>query len=405
MKKNIVMLTSAVCMFAAGAAAALPEWAAGSYKGQVRNWCNDSSFSVYGEASLNVASNGKVSGDIVFADGASGKASGKFDVQAVSDGEVLMTAGFRWYDERGKADGSTTSSIKILLASSGVSLVFEDNDDEEDDWDDKCPVAGTLAKTGSGADMPAAWQKARKLMGVATRAMPPPYNVQGVFELKCGKANKQGVAKVSATLTALDGKKTSYKAQSVDVTGTTAAVEFNGMSITIDGESFTGGEAVPGGLSVRSSVVGGNWTEGTATATVDAGDLSAFSGTVLSGLLPIVEVAPVSGGKWKFAKAASVKWAKPKKGAALPEIYDAASGKGLLVDTAKGANLSGLKLTYTPKKGTFKGSFNVYALEGEGKATKLKKHKLNVSGVVVDGAGYGMATCRRPSVQWPMTVN
>ena len=95
-----------------------------------------------------------------------------------------------------------------------------------------------------------------------------------------------------------------------------------------------------------------------------------------------------------FAKAASVKWAKPK----------GASEKELVVDTSKGKNLSGLKLTYTPKKGTFKGSFNVYALEGSGAATKLKKYKLNVNGVVVGGIGCGVATSKKPAIAWPLTV-
>ena len=131
---------------------------------------------------------------------------------------------------------------------------------------------------------------------------------------------------------------------------------------------------------------------------------SAFSGEVLSEFIPMYEVAAVSGGKWKFAKAASVKWAKPKKGAALPAIYDEASGKGLVVDTSKGTNFSGLKLASTPKKGTFKGSFNVYALVGTGSATKLKKYKLNVNGVVVDGTGHGSAICKSPALIWPVKV-
>ena len=124
-----------------------------------------------------------------------------------------------------------------------------------------------------------------------------------------------------------------------------------------------------------------------------------------SGLLPNSEQATAAGGKWSFAKAAGVKWAKPKKGAEQPEEFDPESGKGLIVDTSKGANLSGLKLTYTPKKGTFKGSFKVYALEGEGKATKLKKYTVNVTGVVVGGVGYGVATCKKPAAgPWTVTV-
>ena len=81
------------------------------------------------------------------------------------------------------------------------------------------------------------------------------------------------------------------------------------------------------------------------------------------------------------------------------------SGKGLVVDETKGkTNLSGMKLTYTPKKGTFKGSFKVYVLEGTGKATKLKKYTVKVSGVVVDGVGYGIATCKKPAISWSVLV-
>ena len=106
-----------------------------------------------------------------------------------------------------------------------------------------------------------------------------------------------------------------------------------------------------------------------------------------------------------FNKAASVKWAKPNKDVAKPDIYDEDSQKGLIVDTSKGkTNLSGLKLTYTPKKGTYKGKFTVYVLEGSGKATKLKKYTFNVTGVVVDGIGYGVATSKKPTANWSVTV-
>ena len=154
---------------------------------------------------------------------------------------------------------------------------------------------------------------------------------------------------------------------------------------------------------MQSADVGGNWSKGGTKVYVDATSASLPAGT-LEDLLPAGEPVVAAGGKWKFDKAASVKWAKPKKGAAQPEIYDEASGKGLVVDTTKGKNLSGLKLTYTPKKGTFKGSFNVYALEGAGSATKLKKYKLSVSGVVVNGTGYGTAVCKNPAISWSVTV-
>ena len=237
--------------------------------------------------------------------------------------------------------------------------------------------------------------------------------VVGIVELKLGKVNaKKKTSKVSGSVTTLDGKKHKITAFNVtEIDGTTPKAvslevkDFGAMAITIGGEQFAG---AMGKYHVQSAVVGGNAT-GTGTKVyVDAGGASggrALPEGTLEELLPDGEPVVASGGKWKFAKAASVKWAKPKKGAALPERYDEASGKGLIVDDTKGkTNLSAMKLTYTPKKGTFKGSFKVYALEGAGKATKLKKYTVKVSGVVVDGVGYGTATCKKPAVSWSVTV-
>ena len=252
---------------------------------------------------------------------------------------------------------------------------------------------------------PYAAPKAVTLSGVAYDGC----DVVGIVELKLGKVNaKKKTSKVSGSVTTLDGKKHTAKGVTVaGIDGTapaTVVLEVKGlgtMAVAIGGDKFAGSL---GAYHVQSASVGGAWAGGSAVASVDPGDLSVFAGNVLSDFLPTHEVAAVSGGKWKFDKAASVKWAKPKKGAALPEIYDEASEKGLVVDTAKGSNLSGLKLTYTPKKGTFKGSFSVYALEGAGSATKLKKYKVNVTGVVVGGVGYGVATSKKPAVSWPLTV-
>ena len=233
--------------------------------------------------------------------------------------------------------------------------------------------------------------------------------VVGIVELKLGKVNaKKGTSKVSGTLTTLDGKK--HKSTAVNLTGIDGTLpkdvslevkDFGTMLITIGGTQFAGSM---GKYHVQSAVVGGNWSKGGTKVHVDATSASLPAGA-LEELLPDGEPVTASGGKWKFAKAASVKWAKPKMGAAQPEMYDEASGKGLIVDTSAGkTNLSAMKLTYTPKKGTFKGSFKVYALEGEGKATKLKKYTVKVSGVVVGGVGYGTATCKTPALNWAVTV-
>ena len=229
----------------------------------------------------------------------------------------------------------------------------------------------------------------------------------GIVELKLGKVNK-GKGKVSGTVTTLDGKKHAIKSYNVTEIGGAASKavslevkDFDKMNVTIGGTRFAGSM---GGYHVQSADVGGDWTKDSATVHLAATSAALPAGT-REELLPNGETAKVTGGKWTFAKAAGVKWAKPKKDAALPDVYDETSQKGLIIDTDNGkTNKSGLKLTYTPKKGTFKGSFKVYALEGAGKATKLKKYTVNVSGVVVGGIGYGTATCKKPMVSWSVTV-
>ena len=236
-------------------------------------------------------------------------------------------------------------------------------------------------------------------------------DVLGVVELKLGKVNaNKGTGKVSGSLMTLDGKAHKIAAFNLaEIDGTTPKAvslevkDFGTMSVTIGGTQFAGSM---GKYHVQSGTVGGNWSKSGAKVYVDGGrGATALPAGTLEGLLPGGEPVIAAGGKWKFAKAANVKWAKPKKGAALPERYDAESGKGLLIDTSGDkTNLSAMKLTYTPKKGTFKGSFKVYALEGAGKATKLKKYTVKVSGVVVGGVGHGVATCKNPAVSWAVTV-
>ncbi len=54
---------------------------------------------------------------------------------------------------------------------------------------------------------------------------------------------------------------------------------------------------------------------------------------------------------------------------------------GVLDDSKAGANPSGLKLTYSAKDGSFKGSFKAYSVV----AGKLKSTTVNVSGEGVRG--------------------
>jgi len=232
-------------------------------------------------------------------------------------------------------------------------------------------------------------------------------SVVGIVELKLGKINaRKGTSRVSGAVTLLDGKRYTIKGfvaavrAAEPLTVSLEVKKVGTLSVTIGGEQFAG---TLGSWHAQTAIVGGNWTSAP-TVSVDASDLSMIPGTVLDALLPNAEKGVSSGTRWTFAKATSVKWAKPKVGE-TPVVLDAASGKGLLVDTTKDrTNPSGMKLTYTAKKGTFKGSFKVYALEGSGASTKLKKYTLKVGGVVVNGVGYGSATCKRPAITWSVTV-
>ena len=232
-------------------------------------------------------------------------------------------------------------------------------------------------------------------------------SVVGIVELKLGKINaRKGTSRVSGAVTLLDGKRNTIKGVLAAVNAAAPLAvslevkKVGTLSVTIGGEQFAG---TLGSWHAQTANVGGNWNSAP-TVSVDASDLSMIPGTVLDALLPNAEKGVSSGTRWTFAKATSVKWAKPKAGE-TPVVLDAASGKGLLVDTTKDrTNLSGMKLTYTAKKGTFKGSFKVYALEGSGASTKLKKYTLKVGGVVVNGVGYGSATCKRPAITWSVTV-
>ena len=233
-------------------------------------------------------------------------------------------------------------------------------------------------------------------------------NVVGIVELKLAKVNTRSQSgRISGSITGLDGKRSTMKAVKITnidgVSPKRVSLEVKNlgtMTVTIGGTKFAG---TLGGYHVQSVEVGGNWNASTANVVVDVDDLSMFTGEVVDDLLPLDEVANVSGGKWKFARAATVKWTKVKAGV-TPLVSDA-SGYGLVVDTKKGSNLSSMKLTYNSKKGTFNGSFKVYELQGASPRIKLKKYTVKVSGVVVDGVGTGMATCKKPSIDWPVTVS
>ena len=92
--------------------------------------------------------------------------------------------------------------------------------------------------------------------------------------------------------------------------------------------------------------------------------------------LPDGIAVTVSGAKWTLPKAGKVVYVK---------------GTTDVDESKAGENPSGLKLTYKAKDGTFKGSFKAYEdVNGKPKATTV-----NVTGVLIDGVGYGSATIKK----------
>ena len=245
------------------------------------------------------------------------------------------------------------------------------------------------------------------ISGMTTRHYKKPQTLMGVvwtddgvavLSIKTGKISNRGIVAVSGSVMGMDGKKRSVKSAKLQVDGderlhgTLQVKDGSTIDITIDEDEMWGTWK---GMSFDSSDddVGGMFDsdrELTFYFPEDIAEADVPDGTVME-LLPESADVAVKNGKMATAKAASVKWTKPKRGAPLPEIYDEVSGKGLVVDMSGGkTNLSGLKLTYTPKTGVFKGSFKVYAVQGN----KLKKYAAKVSGLVVNGTGFGLATIK-----------
>ena len=316
-----------------------------------------------------------------------------------------------------------------------IATSFHVNDTDDDEgMPAECTAYVAQGSSGWGVAIPGRWKGIRiayspgaadgmPLAGVFDLAFAKVQTVAGALYdkngcfagtvwLKAGTKNVNGVVKVSGTVMLLNGKKVAAKVATLqDGRATLVFKEPVGtleLAMSEDGAFVCEGV----GYTMDYGAIGGNWTRDDAAVYVDFGDDDVDDDSLPDGTLTALlpddedgEPVILTGGKWAFAKAASVKWAKPKKGAELPKIYDEASGKGLIVDTSRDrTNLSGLKLTYMPKTGQFKGSFKVYALEGEGKATKLKKYTANIVGFVADGVGIGQATMKNPAASWAVEV-
>ena len=213
-------------------------------------------------------------------------------------------------------------------------------------------------------------------------------NVAGVIQLKVAKPNaKKHNAKVSGSVTLLDGKKRTMKAAAANVAADkpiSANLSVKGLGTLCVMIGDDGFEGSVGGYTVAAAKVGGKWTRTDTKVYAVATSATLPPGTVES-LLPDGVSVRVKGGKWAFDKAASITY---KKGVLSGD------------NDPKKPNRSAMKLTYTPKTGLFKGSFKVYAVQGG----KLKKYTVKVTGVVVDGEGTGVGKLAKPAASWRVSV-
>lgn len=202
----------------------------------------------------------------------------------------------------------------------------------------------------------------------------------GVMALKIGKANKKGVFKIGGTLTTLDGKKHSIR-------GVRPQVLFDGRTYYDIMVKDYGAMSVKLYANGFSCTLSSGWTARPANiSSLPSGDmvfrLDPYPGSIngqniiLTQYLPQNLSAQSTGTKLKVAaKAGKVIY---KKG---------------VVSVSKGGepNPSGLKLSYSAKAGTWRGSFNIYSIENG----KLKKYAAKITGVTIEGQGYGVVTFKK----------
>ena len=311
-----------------------------------------------------------------------GKANAKTGLAAVKATVVVGAAKVSLKSDGGKvaiaANGPTTVSLvggescEVTLGAEGLSGSYGSyqidgarNFFASKDKGEQGAANGILEKWIGAVNV--AWREEG-----AARSAIAPYQTLSVT------IGKKGKAKVAVTLA--DGTKATANAQLL------VGEEWLCVPVVVTKKmnlAFTvwlprnGGAALVDGLS--GDVVVGKPGALVANAAFRVGKSAALwqqiPGKVLTDYLPDGMAVTQSGAKWTLPKAGKVQKAKD----------------GTIDSSKLGENPSALKLTYKAKDGSFKGSFKVYADNGG----KLKATTVNVSGIVVNGVGYGTATIKK----------
>ena len=222
----------------------------------------------------------------------------------------------------------------------------------------------------------------------------------GTASLKLSKLSKKGVVKVSLSISEFAGLRVSASFTAKpnvygDLEGSFPFKSKKGgpMACVItynDGDFTVEAENDLYSVELGSVKIGGAFD-------LDSGESLTFSAEIDIDLgdswdfvvdPPFGEPVYVRNGtKFSFDKVPTVKYKKYREDG---ETWYELTG----IDDEVKTNVNALKLTYKPATGVFSGSFKVYASNensiDEGRAPKLKALTVNVSGIVVNGEGFGV---------------
>lgn len=217
----------------------------------------------------------------------------------------------------------------------------------------------------------------------------------GIVTVKTSKIKKNGDVRLSGYVQMIDGKKIALRPTFGNgLTGSISATlaSANGASATIlISEGGLSGDFGGYPMVATSTGIGGELYK---SASFDFGAMpDKIDGYPIS--YPNAnEPVQMNGARWSCAKAASVKWVKCTSSAVC------GYGSWEVNDANNKTNVSGLKLSYNARQGTFKGSFKIFTSSPGGKA-----HTASVVGIVIDGVGYGTASVKKYNINWPITVH
>ena len=303
-----------------------------------------------------------------------------------------VSEGFSAYDGNMSLYGAKSgmSNIEQLITALNFILADWDPNGDHPHVNPVDPVDPTHGDSEE-VDPSVVYKKAQSLSGVVYAD-----ELAGTATLKLGKISRLGKVKATLTMSLFAGGKASASATVVpnafgDLVGT-----FNFRSKYGDTMSFA--LLYKGGVFELTAE---NELYGVELGTVQVGgkldtDEMMF-GAAMDYELPeeydyVVEAPtgePVhvrNGTRFSFDKAPSIKYKKfSEDGWKWYELVG--------LDDDEKTNVNSLKLTYKSSSGAFSGSFKIYASDefavDEGKKPHLKKITVKVSGIIVDGIGYG----------------